>query len=285
MDPNINAIGDLFGAMTLDKSDSAGPTKFGQNADESDQLGRLSLDAGKYAEAIAHFQRAIEQRTPEDVSSRIDLAGALDATDQFSAAYRQYIKALALKSDAVEPHIGLSDLLKRHGRFSESIEELRKAVELEPQNAFHNFKLGETLRLAGHPHEAVTWIVNAIVIQPDNSYFHYFMGDLLTQLKRYEEALQSLRAAVELSPGDDFLYLRCAVTFWLVGLHPEAIKAVRLASDLEPEKHVYHGLLEELLRATGQDAEAELEVERARQMDRYDEDMMERVLREMGFDL
>jgi hypothetical protein len=65
----------------------------------------------------------------------------------------------------------------------------------------------------------------------------------------------------------------------------EAIKAVRLASDLEPEKNVYHGLLEELLRATGQDAEAELEVERARQMDRFDEDQVERVLREMGFDL
>jgi hypothetical protein len=43
--------------------------------------------------------------------------------------------------------------------------------------------------------------------------------------------------------------------------------------------------LEELLRATGQDAEAELEVERARQMDRFDEDQVERILKEMGFDL
>jgi tetratricopeptide (TPR) repeat protein len=111
------------------------------------------------------------------------------------------------------------------------------------------------------------------------------VGDILIQLKQYPKALQSLRASVELSPGDDFLYLRCAVAFWLSDMKVEALKAVRLASDLEPEKNVYHGLLEELLRATDQEAEAELEVERARQMDRFDEDQVERVLREMGFDL
>jgi hypothetical protein len=97
--------------------------------------------------------------------------------------------------------------------------------------------------------------------------------------------LQSLRAAVELSPGDDFLYLRCSVAFWRLNMRTEAIKAIRLASDLATEKHLYHGLLEELLRANEQEDEANLEVDRASQMDRYDEDQLERTLREMGFDL
>jgi tetratricopeptide (TPR) repeat protein len=285
MDANVNAIADLFGAITLDHSDSQGPSKFGNNAEESEQLGRMSLDAGKYAEAIAHFQKAVEQSDPSDVKSRIDLAGALEATDQFSAAYRQYVKALAIKSDVTEPHVGLADLLKRHGRTSEAIMELEKALEAEPANPYFNLKISEALRTSGFPMRAMEYAVNAVVAKPDDSYLHYWVGDLLTQLKQYPEALQSLRAAVELSPGDDFLYLRCAVVFWLSDMKVESIKAVRLASDLEPEKHVYHGLLEELLRATGQDAEAELEVERARQMDRFDEDQVERILKEMGFDL
>lgn len=285
MDANVNAIADLFGAITLDHSDESGPSKFGNNAAESEQLGRMSLDAGKYAEAIAHFQKAVEQSEPGDVQSRIDLAGAFEATDQFAAAYRQYAKALAQKSDAVEPHVGLADLLKRHGRTSEAISELQKAVEAEPSNPYFNLKISEALRSAGFPMKAMEFAVNAVVAKPDDSYLHYWVGDLLTQLKQYPEALQSLRAAVELSPGDDFLYLRCAVAFWLSDMKIEAIKAVRLASDLEPEKNVYHGLLEELLRATGQEAEAELEVERASQMDRFDEVQVERVLREMGFDL
>jgi tetratricopeptide (TPR) repeat protein len=285
MDANVNAIADLFGAITLDNSHAEGPSKFGNNAAESEQLGRMSLEAGKYAEAIAHFQKAVEQSEPGDVKSRIDLAGALEATDQFSSAYRQYIRALALKSDAVEPHIGLADLLQRHGRTTEAIGALQKALEAEPNNPFFNLKISEALRTAGFPVKAMEFAVNAVVAKPDDSYLHYWVGDILIQLKQYPEALQSLRASVELSPGDDYLYLRCAVAFWLSDMKVEAIKAVRLASDLEPEKNVYHGLLEELLRATGQDAEAELEVERARQMDRFDEDQVERVLREMGFDL
>jgi tetratricopeptide (TPR) repeat protein len=285
MDANVNAIADLFGAITLDNSHAEGPSKFGNNAAESEQLGRMSLEAGKYAEAIAHFQKAVEQSEPGDVKSRIDLAGALEATDQFSSAYRQYIRALALKSDAVEPHIGLADLLQRHGRTTEAIGALQKALEAEPNNPFFNLKISEALRTAGFPVKAMEFAVNAVVAKPDDSYLHYWVGDILIQLKQYPEALQSLRASVELSPGDDFLYLRCSVAFWLSDMKVEAIKAVRLASDLEPEKNVYHGLLEELLRATGQDAEAELEVERARQMDRFDEDQVERVLREMGFDL
>ena len=61
----------------------------------------------------------------------------------------------------------------------------------------------------------------------------------------------------------------------------EAIKAVRLASDLNPSKNFYHGLLEELLRANGQEEEAELEVTRASQMDRYDDDLLDRIVDEL----
>ncbi|MBS1702369.1 MAG: tetratricopeptide repeat protein [Armatimonadetes bacterium] len=283
MSDSYRAIADLFGTNLADESQPAGPIKQGRSADESDQLGKLSLEAGKYQEAIEHFKRAVEQRDPNDVSSRIDLAGALESSDQFPQAYRQYMKALNLKGDEVEPHAGLADLLKRHGKFRESLEHLRQGLEKDPNSAFLNFKMAETLRDAGAPRRALEYAVNAVVIKPDDPFFHYWIGDLHTVLGNYEEALQSLRAAVELSPGDDFYYLRCVVPFWNSGMRTEAIKAVRLASDLNPEKHLYHGILEELLRANGQDEEAELEVSRSSQMDRYDDDMLDRFLDELKF--
>ena len=61
----------------------------------------------------------------------------------------------------------------------------------------------------------------------------------------------------------------------------EAIKSVRLASDLDPSKNLYYGLLEELLRANDQIEEADLEMNRASKMDRYDEDVLERLLDEL----
>jgi tetratricopeptide (TPR) repeat protein len=285
MDANYHAIADLFGSLTLDRSDESGPSKLGETAEESDRLGKLSLDAGRYAEAIEHFRRAVEQCEPGDIMSRIDLAGALESTDQFPQAYRQYEKALAIQKDSSEPHIGLSDLFKRYGRYKDSIGQLQEALEKEPGNAFYNFKIAETLREAGFPKQALRYAANAVIAKPDDSFFHYWVGDLQVQLGQFDDALQSLRASVELSPGDDFLYLRCSVPFWRLNMKTEAIKAVRLASDLATEKNLYHGLLEELLRANDQEDEANLEIERASQMDRYDEDQLERIMKEMGFDI
>ena len=283
MDANYHAIADLFGSLTVDHSDPSVPAKLGETAEESDLLGRMSLEAGKYAEAIEHFKNAVNLRNPNDPTSRIDLGAVYEATDQFPQAYRQYEKALAANDKAVEARVGLSELYKQYGRYKDALEELQKASELEPENPYFHWKIAETLREAGFPKRALEHAVAAVVTKPDDSFFHYWIGDLQTQLGQYEEALQSLRAAVELSPGDDYLYLRCAVPFWRLGMKAEAIKAVRLASDLNPEKHFYHGVLEELLRANDQEDEADLEIDRATQMDRYDDDSLDRLLEEMGF--
>ena len=74
------------------------------------------------------------------------------------------------------------------------------------------------------------------------------------------------------------------VAFWRAGRRTEAIKAIRLASELDPEKHLYHGLLGILLDENGQAEEAALESGRAEKMDRYDHDMLSRLLDEMKID-
>jgi tetratricopeptide (TPR) repeat protein len=281
MSETYKAIADLFGALQPADSSDTENIRHGKSPDESDQLGRMNLESGKYAEAIEHFKYAVERRDPTDVSSRLDLAGAFETADQFPQAYRQYERALANRPDAVEARAGIADLMKRYGKFRESIDHLRIALETEPNSPYLNFKMAETLREAGAPKQAMEFAVNAIIAKPDNDFFHFWTGDLNIEIGYYEEALQSLRAAVELSPGDDYYYLRCVVPFWHLGKHTEAIKSVRLASDLDPTKNLYYGLLEELLRANGQIEEADLEMNRASKMDRYDEEVLERILDEL----
>ena len=282
MSDTYRAIADLFGAFQTEIATDVEPLRRGHNANESDQLGRLSMEAGNYSEAIAHFKNAVDQRDPSDISSRLDLAGAYETADLFPQAYRQYERALALKPRSAEAQAGIADLKKRYGKFRESIDHLQNALDKEPGNAFLNFKLAETLRDAGSPKSAMEFAINAILAKPDNDYFHFWIAELNIELGNYDEALQSLRAAVELSPGDDYYYLRCVVPFWRLGKHTEAIKSVRLASDLDPTKSLYYGLLEELLRANEQFEEADLEVKRASEMDQYDRETIEKLLDEMG---
>lgn len=284
--PSFRTIAELFQIPVVPEPEDDGTEapKVGRTAEESDALGRACLTDGDYAKAIEHFKRACGQREKGDVSSQIDLAGALEYADQAPQALRQYQRALQIQQDAIEPELGVSDILKRYGRFRESIEHLQAAVKKEPGNPYLHIKLAETLRDAGHPQAALDAARGAILAKPDESFYHYWIGDLLTSMKRYDDALESLRAAIELSPGDDFLYLRTAVAFWGAKRTAEAIKAVRLASDLDPSKHLYHGLLAVLLAETGQEDEAQQEHDRAEKMDRYDEDLLDRLLVEMGIE-
>ncbi|MBN9503916.1 MAG: hypothetical protein BGO01_11750 [Armatimonadetes bacterium 55-13] len=286
MNPSFQQIAELFNVVDMqdDEVKAAKNAAAGKTAEESEELGRLRLGEGDYQNAIRHFKEALSQRDTSDLTTMVDLAGAYDYGDLELQAFRQYRKALKQHEGSSEPHLGLSDLLRRSGRFRDSIAELERAIKAEPGNAYYHIKLAEALREMGEPTKALEAAQYAVVVKPDEPFYHYWIGDLLIQMKRYEEALQSLRAAIELSPGDDFLYLRASIAFWMTDRKPEAIKAIRLASDLDTEKNVYHGLLEALLRESGQIEEAELEVERAEQMDRYDRDIVGRTLTAMGLD-
>ncbi|RYG18950.1 tetratricopeptide repeat protein [bacterium] len=284
MEPNFKTIADLFAVPQPTEDlpiEEAGRKKHGETAEESDALGALHLRENNVAEAIRHFKEAIAQRPQGDITSQMNLAAALDYGEQSPQALRQYRRALEVQQDAAEPHVGLSDAYKRYGRFSDSIRELELAIEREPQNPYFRIKLAETLRDAGFPKRAILAAQAAVVAHPEEAFYHYWLGDQLITMGQDEEALESLRAAIELSPGDDHLFLRVAVPFWRLGRRAEAVKSVRLASDLDPEKHLYHGLLGIMLEEMDQSEEAQLESKRAEKMDRYDHEVLARLMAEM----
>jgi len=246
------------------------------------ELGAQSLNEGNYEKAIEHFRRAIDQRGPEDVRSRIDLGGAYEYAEMAPEALRQYHRALKISKDSPEVLIGLSQLYKRHARYKDSLKQIEEALTLEPRNAFYQFKAAEILREVGDRDKALLAARLAVAAKPEDSFYHYWVGDLLIEMARYDEALVALKAALDLSPGDDFLYLRAASAFWGAGRKQEAVKSVRLASDLDPDKHLYHGVLELLLNQSGLHEEAGLEARRAAKMDSYDRDALERFASELS---
>src|SRR5437762_2573277 len=96
--PSFRAIADLFqvpvSREVLEFEEGPELPKIGRTAEESDSLGRACLSDGDYQRAIEHFQRACTQREPDDIRSRVDLAGALEYADQAPQALRQYQRAL-----------------------------------------------------------------------------------------------------------------------------------------------------------------------------------------------
>ncbi len=286
MNPSYKQISDLFG-LSAPAAPEGGPDALpvkreGSTAQESSELGGMSLSEGDYEKAIEHFRRALEQAGNTDIARRIDLGGAYEFAEMAPQALRQYLEAIRVRDDAPEPHLGVAEIYKREGRWRDSIAELEAALRHQPNNPFYLFKLAELYAESGHRHEALVAIQGAVAGAPEDSFYHYWMGDLLLKMGENVKALQSFRAAIELSPGDDLLYVRAAVAFWRTERQTEAIKAIRLASDLDPDNHLYHGILELLLSEMGLDVEADLEAGRAAQMDPYDQDLLNRFAAEVG---
>jgi len=110
------------------------------------------------------------------------------------------------------------------------------------------------------------------------------MGELLFRMARFDEALGAYRAAIELSPGDDYYYLRTALAFWKAGKATEAVKSVQLASDLNPSEDLYPALIALLLEEDGKIDEAITAQDRAKKLDRYDEERLSRIMAELGIE-
>src|SRR5437868_6073663 len=147
MNPSFKQIAELFEVPVLSDPEEVRALprkKKGETPEESDELGRQYLSEGDWQNAIKHFRDAVAQRKPGDINSHIDLAGALEYADQAPQALRQYQIALKAQAQAVEPHLGLSDVYKRYSRYDDALRELEAAIRLEPANAHYRIKLAET---------------------------------------------------------------------------------------------------------------------------------------------
>src|SRR5687767_3164207 len=134
MNPSYKQIAELFGAPRFTEGDipTALPRKSkGTNAQESEELGRQSLNDGDYEAAIKHFRNAIEQRDATDIHARVNLAGVYEYAEMAPQALRQYEQALRIKEDADEPHVGLSQIYKRYARYKDSMAEMEAAIKLQ----------------------------------------------------------------------------------------------------------------------------------------------------------
>ncbi len=284
MRPEYEKIAELFGLTVegdLEPEDAPRERlREGRTSAESAEIAAERLAEGKVAESVRFYQQAIEQKGEEDAGLFTDLGAAFEYGDEAPQAVRQYLKALKSSPKESEPLLGLSAIFRREGRFHESVARLEEALKEQPEDAYLWCKLAETLREMGERKKALTAIEMAVRNKPDQSHFHYWMGDLLIQMGRYEESLEAIRAAIQLSPGDAHLLLLASVGFWRTGRQQDAVRSMELASDLDTEDRLYPAIATFLKSKLDPGSEAP-----SRDLDRYDEDRMARLLRQMGINL
>ena len=200
-------------------------------------MGYGFLDLGKFEEAIASYDKAIEFKPDKDEAWN-NRGIALSDLGKFEEAIASYDKAIEFKPDYDAAWnnrgIALSDL----GRFEEAIASYDKAIEIKPDYDAAWNNRGNALKDLGRFEEAITSYDKAIEFKPDKDEAWNNRGNALSDLGKFEEAIASYDKAIELKPDYDAAWYNRGIALSDLGLNSrfeEAIASYDKAIELKPD--------------------------------------------------
>ncbi len=125
-------------------------------------LGNVLANAGRHAEALAHFETSLRIR-PDDPGAHYGLGLALYGIGRPDDAVVEYREALRLDPTHWRAHNNLGTYLVAHGDLEAALYHFSEAVRLNPSAADATANLRAALAVAGFPKESTDGYVQGLV--------------------------------------------------------------------------------------------------------------------------
>jgi serine/threonine-protein kinase len=119
----------------------------------------------------------------------------------WSAAEREYNRAITLNPNYATPHHGYAYLLVSMGRTREAIAEIEKAEAIDPLSLIINTDHGEFFYFSRQPDEAIRQLDKAIDMDPGYVRAHFLLGRALVQKGQCDQAIPEFQKARSLASG------------------------------------------------------------------------------------
>jgi tetratricopeptide (TPR) repeat protein len=200
-----------------------------RNVEALNGEGRLLMNEGRYAEAMARFDTALglDPNSPEaianDAEAKIGLERLADAKQQLVAAREKYPKSLPVllllakaeehlgnkdaaeavlrtalacvdptRTDALLPYVAMSELMSERGHLSDARDMLDEARKSLPPSATLERAFGDISELQGDYDAAVLHYRAALVKDPRDVTAHFKLGVALRRMRKFDEAVAEL---------------------------------------------------------------------------------------------
>ncbi|MCC7178030.1 MAG: tetratricopeptide repeat protein [Acidobacteria bacterium] len=196
-------------------------------------LGSTFHEAGRYDEAVRHYERAVALE-PDYAPAYNNLGVTLRAQGRVDAAIAAYEKGLALEDDYPDLHYNLANALLELGRADEAAAHLRQSLAGEPASAATHNNLGMAMAAKGQYAQAAAEFRAAIALDPGSALAHRNLGNALASMGRTSEALGALERAVSIDPEDAQAAYDLGSLLLEAGRFPEAAVRFEAALALDP---------------------------------------------------
>ena len=239
--------------------------KVAVNPNSQNNLGIALAAAGRPAEAMEHFGRAVALN-PDYAEAHDNLALALAGAGRTAEAIGHYERALQLKPDYPDACANLGVALATSGRLPEAIAQFKRALQLNPNFLQARNNLAVALASTGRTAEAVAEYEQVLRQGGETAEVHYNLGNALAQLKRWPEAALHYQRALALAPNNPEARANLGVAFAQQGRYAEAADQDRRAVAINPNDPDTHYNLGLALQALGRADEAADEFARAERL-------------------
>lgn len=155
--------------------------------------------SGDFESALRKYQDATA-RNPEDAEAHSNLGQVLVRLGRPAQALPHFDRAIELIQGRWAYHFNRARALKLLGRLDESIASYRTVQQLLPDDYATIFNLGQTLHLKGDETGAVQEYRKAIALNPEDGSFRLALGISLEKLQKRTEAAAAYGEYLRLSP-------------------------------------------------------------------------------------
>jgi len=164
------------------------------------RAGQALAEMGKNEQALEHYDRALSIR-PDNVEALNNRGNAQAALNRPAEALENYHAALRLKPGYAKALNGLGSALDDLGRYQEAIEQYRQAIESDPEDPAAYNNLGISLYRLGLNDEAIEAARRALTLEPGHSTYRYHLAVFLIGARRFDEARSELERVLASDPG------------------------------------------------------------------------------------
>ncbi|MGB8325767.1 MAG: tetratricopeptide repeat protein, partial [Candidatus Acidiferrum sp.] len=198
-------------------------------------LGRVYRGTGRYKEAAAQFEKAIENEPTND-RAYMELATIYSLLGNPAQAEATYRRAINLRPRYWASYNWLGAFYYQRAQYQQSAEMFEQVVALAPDNVRGLYNLATAYVAEGRYNDAITVLDRSIAIRPEATAFTD-LGNAYFYLRRFDEATSAYEQAVKLDPEDMLLWWNLGDGYyWTPGKRSQAGAAYQRAVSLAENK-------------------------------------------------
>ncbi len=162
-------------------------------------LGLVAEAEGETAEAITHFEAALNMK-PDDPVAHNKLGQVLDRAGRYGEAAAHFRKSIDLSPQDVILRRNFAIALIQQGKYSQGVTEFGEALRSNPYDVPSLIGMGFALLNLDRIGEAIPIFRDVVRYQPDSAEGHYGLGFALSIQGRRQDALSEVRESLRLRP-------------------------------------------------------------------------------------